>query len=280
MRKLKFELDRKSLQTIYFSFIRPLLEYADVVWNNCAQYESNELEKIQNEAARIVTGVTKLVSINSLLLETGWETLASRRKKHKLTLFFKMQNGLSPDYLTSLVPATVGSTSSYPLRNASNLQTIHANSQVYYNSFLPSVVHDWNELPEQTRNSPSLNSFKKSINVNISTPPRYYNTGKRLGQIYHARLRTSCSSLRQHLFSKNIVDSLQCVCGSIEDTHHYLFVCQQFANLRRELLNSVSDICHPNLNVLLHGDPSLSFDKNKKIFQAVQDFIMKTKRFE
>ena len=28
MRKLKFQLDRKSLQTIYFSFIRPLLEYA------------------------------------------------------------------------------------------------------------------------------------------------------------------------------------------------------------------------------------------------------------
>lgn len=32
MRKLKFTLDRKSLETIYFSFIRPLLEYADVVW--------------------------------------------------------------------------------------------------------------------------------------------------------------------------------------------------------------------------------------------------------
>ena len=51
MRKLKFELDRKSLKTIYFSFIRPLLEYADVVWNNCTKYESNDLEKIQNEAA-------------------------------------------------------------------------------------------------------------------------------------------------------------------------------------------------------------------------------------
>ena len=30
MRKLKFKLNRKSLQTIYFSFIRPLLEYAIV----------------------------------------------------------------------------------------------------------------------------------------------------------------------------------------------------------------------------------------------------------
>ena len=75
MRKLKFKLDRRSLQIIYFTFIRPILEYADVVWKNCTQYEINDLEKIQNEAARIVTGATKLVSINSLIQETGWETL-------------------------------------------------------------------------------------------------------------------------------------------------------------------------------------------------------------
>ena len=52
MRKLKFSLDRKSLETIYIAFIRPLLEYADVIWDNCAQYEKNELEKIQIEAVK------------------------------------------------------------------------------------------------------------------------------------------------------------------------------------------------------------------------------------
>ena len=55
MRKLKFKLDRRSLQTIYISFIKPLLKYADVVWDNCNQTEAYELEKIQHEAARIVT---------------------------------------------------------------------------------------------------------------------------------------------------------------------------------------------------------------------------------
>ena len=166
-------------------------------------------------------------------------------------MFYKMKNGLCPDYLVSLVPATVGSASTYPLRNSSDLQTLHTNSRLYYTSFLPSAVRDWNELPEQTRNSPSLNIFKNSLKSNLIIPPRYYNTGKRLGQIYHARLRTACSPLRQHLHSKNIVDNPYCTCGDIEDTHHFLFVCHQYTDLRRDLLNSVSDICQPNLNVLL-----------------------------
>ena len=51
MRKLKFLLDRKSLETIYISFIRPVIEYADTTWDNCTQNDKQELEKIQLEAA-------------------------------------------------------------------------------------------------------------------------------------------------------------------------------------------------------------------------------------
>ena len=43
MRKLKFKLDRKSLEKIYLTFIRPLLEYGDVLWDNCSQYEKDKL---------------------------------------------------------------------------------------------------------------------------------------------------------------------------------------------------------------------------------------------
>ena len=82
MRKLKFELDRKSLETIYLTFIRPILEYGDIVWDNCTLYEKQELDKIQTEAARIVTGTTKLISIQTLYDEIKWETIESRRNKH------------------------------------------------------------------------------------------------------------------------------------------------------------------------------------------------------
>jgi hypothetical protein len=41
LRKFKFILDRKTLQTIYITFIRSLLEYADVVWDNIVLYNSD-----------------------------------------------------------------------------------------------------------------------------------------------------------------------------------------------------------------------------------------------
>ena len=99
LRSLKFQLDRKSLQTLYFSYIRPLLEYADVIWDNCFQYEKDEIEKVQIEAGRIVTGATKSCSIQKILEETKWDTLAFRRYKHRLTTFFKMTRNITPSYL-------------------------------------------------------------------------------------------------------------------------------------------------------------------------------------
>jgi len=60
MRFFKFVLDRKSLVVYYISFIRPVLEYADVVWNNLSQTDVNDLEKIQLEAARIIPGAPNL----------------------------------------------------------------------------------------------------------------------------------------------------------------------------------------------------------------------------
>ena len=68
-------------------------------------------------------------------------------------------------------------------------------------------------------------------------------------------------------------------CGEIEDTEHYLLNCYHYQNLREELLNTVTTYCQPTLNVLLYGNANLSESENKTIFSAVQEFILKTKRF-
>ena len=84
LRSYKFILDRKSLQKLYFTFIHSILEYADIVWDNCTQQRSNEIEKIQLDAGRIVSGTTKLVELDKLYKESGWLKLSERRGLHKL----------------------------------------------------------------------------------------------------------------------------------------------------------------------------------------------------
>ena len=93
---------------IYLTFIRQVyiyvLEYGCEVWDGCYERDIEELEKIQLEAARIVTGLTKFASKDSLYFETGWETLVNRRKNRKLTIFYKIHNKLCPPYLINCLP--------------------------------------------------------------------------------------------------------------------------------------------------------------------------------
>jgi hypothetical protein len=52
---------------------------------------NKKIENVQLEDSRIVTGGTRLVSLNNLYMETGWEKLKDRREKHKLVQFKKLQ---------------------------------------------------------------------------------------------------------------------------------------------------------------------------------------------
>ena len=141
-----------------------------------------------------------------------------------------MQNGLTPKYLSSLVPDNLGNNSAYNLRNARNLNTIQANSQLYFRSFLPSVTRDWNGLSEEIRNSTSLSSFKRHLNSSRNVSPKFFFDGKRPGQIYHARLRMRCSSLNAHLFSKISLTVLNASAEhlKIHITSYYLAQDRQF----------------------------------------------------
>ena len=76
----------------FFTFVRPLLEYADVIWDNMRISLNKKIENVQLEASRIVTGGTRLVSLNNLYMETDWEKLKDRREKHKLVQFYKIDN--------------------------------------------------------------------------------------------------------------------------------------------------------------------------------------------
>ena len=177
MRKIKFSLNRKSLNQIYLSFLRPILEYSSIIWDSCTQYEKENIEKLQHEAARIVTGLTRSCSLDNLYREIGWISLQDRRKYQKLVMAFKIKIGLTPDYLCSIFPETVGLTTPYNLRNARDLNIINTRTQLFKNSFIPSCISLWNSLPEEIRNIESIATFKYQLKNHMFKTfkvPNYY----------------------------------------------------------------------------------------------------------
>ena len=99
LKGLKFLLNRSTLNIMYLSLIRPLLEYGDFLWDGCSQECSDTIESIQFDAAGLVTGAIKGTNRQSLLEELRWDMLITRRYIHKLSEFYKINYNLVPDYL-------------------------------------------------------------------------------------------------------------------------------------------------------------------------------------
>ena len=121
LRMLKHSLCREALIKIYMSFIRPILEYGDIIWDNCSERDAALLEDVQVTAARIITGIRINSSRTILYNELGWDALSVRRKVHKLILFYKIVYGLAPPYLLDLLKPCFPPQTSYPLRNQDGL---------------------------------------------------------------------------------------------------------------------------------------------------------------
>ena len=160
LRKLKYTLSRDSLDKIYNTFILPCLEYACELWDGCSLADQNKLEKIHNQAARIVTGLPLFASIDSLYTETGWVSLKERREKRKLCMFYKIHNNLAPNSISNLIPQQVRETTPYNLRQNDNYYIPTYRLQSTILSFIPSTLNLWNSLDLSLRNRPSLNQFK------------------------------------------------------------------------------------------------------------------------
>ena len=121
MHKLKYSISINALNQMYMSYLLPVVEYASVVWDGCSEPDSQTLQKIKNEAARLVTGLTRSVSLEHPYKECGWLTLSQRRQQHKLSFVYDVNAGLVPSYISDLIPPLVNEFSDHPLRNNRNI---------------------------------------------------------------------------------------------------------------------------------------------------------------
>ncbi len=235
------------------------------------------LDSVQYNAALIVAGCWKGTNTDKIYDELGWEKLSARRHFRRLTLFYKICNGLTPSYLTECVT---------PIPN-------HITDR-YSKSFFPYCQKHFAALENSIKNSPSLSVFKSRFLKVIRPPSKpYYDITDKYGLSLLVKLRVSFSDLRDHRYRHNFnCPSPICSCkNGVETSAHFLLSCSKFSNIRTDFISKLSAIL-PNVpllfqsdqdkfvNIMLYGSPDLTHQENKHILLHTIAYIRSTKRFK
>ena len=286
VKKFKYVWSHKALETCYKSFVRPVIEYGSVIYDNCLLEDTTKLEGVQLEAARLVSGAKRCTSHDPLYREVGWQSLQERRNYAKLVIMYKMNNSIAPSYLCELLQEFRPSASTHTRHQANNKFIIpKCKVSVYEKSFIVSSLKLWNNLQNNLCNMPSILSFKSNLaKLYFCNKPLLNTKSKcRTTQVQFSQIRMGFSNLNDHLFLKGCTDDRKCECGAPkEDTKHYFLKCQKYTGIRNDLFNnihSISENLHITVNILLFGKDSLSDQQNMAIIDYTCLFIEKSKRF-
>ena len=140
LRRTLFSCPQNVKEAAYKGMVRPILEYGSSVWDPHPDKLQEELEKVQNRAARFVTRnyVYETGSMTGILGQLKWESLKKRRKDNRLILLYKGLNGKARIPTDDLIPKT----------RCGRNQIPSASKDVYQYSFFPQTIRDWNDLPD------------------------------------------------------------------------------------------------------------------------------------
>ena len=145
LRKSLFSCPQDVKEAAYKGQVRPVQEYGSSVWDLHTKCLQEELEKIQNRAARFVTRnyTFEEGSMTGILEQLKWESLKKRRTDNRLILLYKGLKG------NARIPTD-------DLIHSKALQLPSASFEGYKCSFFPQTTRDWNDLPDSLHSTAEM----------------------------------------------------------------------------------------------------------------------------
>lgn len=294
LRKLKHTIPRSSLNTLYFTMVRSVMDYGLVIYGGQQAQLMNRLENIQYQAGLIVSGALRYTSYDKLCSELCWPKISDRVWFLKSSLFYKTLNGLaSPLFSRHVLNKCTRRGTPGSLRERSNLAPPFCRTTRYIMSFIPSTCRYWLSLNTDIKNTVSLASFKatyKKMYFKFPCPSR--NIGSRKLNIILTRFRVGFTTLNLDLHHRGLSDSPLCACQlDVESYAHFFLHCPAHGRARGKLLGAIATLfneiginffrlqAEAKLHHLIYGFQREFSPKNYLLFPLVLDFIKETGRF-
>ena len=152
-------LTLEASKSVYNCLILPTLTYADAVWGELSVTCSDNLQRLQNRAARIIM---RRDSSSEALNNLGWSDLKTIRGRNKCILVYKCLHDLVPKYLSEYFIRN-SSIHLYNTRRKNDIHLPKPKLSLGKCTFRYSGTLLFNSLPQKIKTSTSLPSFKTLI---------------------------------------------------------------------------------------------------------------------
>ena len=90
------------LQLLYNSIVEPHIRYCCSVWGSCGVTTINQLHKLQNRVARIITNSDYNSPSRAIIEGLGWSTVEELINSESSRMVYKSLNNLAPQYLSDI----------------------------------------------------------------------------------------------------------------------------------------------------------------------------------
>ena len=168
LRKCKGLLPAKTLSLLYKSIIAPHMDYCDTIWATCNVNDFDMIQKLQNRAAKIITGAKWLDSSSQALLDLNWDNIKERCKYHDSVTMYKIMHNHSAPYLRDRFNLRINER--YELRGFQILDIPKPKINYKKRSFSYRGALSWNAMAKNLKVARNVKHFKYRYNqVNHDT---------------------------------------------------------------------------------------------------------------
>ena len=172
LKRIRKHLSYKSTEILVHGLVHSHIDFCNGLFTDIPAYQIDRLQKVQNQAARIVANSSTYRPSVEILKSLHWLPVKARIMFKILVTVFRVVQGTAPIYLSSMLKRAQGH---YRLRSSNEIRFTVPRTRTRAADRSIAVVGPkwWNALPNDIKTCTNETSFRSKLKTHLFE--KFYN---------------------------------------------------------------------------------------------------------